>query len=274
MPLEGISIVCFGASYAFALAFEIARLVREGKTPRILGTAFSVAGLFAHSVFLALRLPSLTTECGSLLFLAWILAVFYLFGSFHHARQIWSVFVLPVILGLIALAAVIAKAQAGRSLQTSYPVIDGKEFWPILHVSLFLLAAVGISVGFVASVMYLVQARRLKTKAPPRPGLRMLSLERLEAMNRRALTLAFPFLTAGLLVGTARMLQDQTRFQGWTDVRIVSTLVLWLVFAILFYLRFGLHLRGRRVAFMTIGAFVLLVVTLLTSHGQPAGGTP
>jgi ABC-type transport system involved in cytochrome c biogenesis permease subunit len=274
MPLEGISIVCFSASYAFALAFEIARLRRPGNTPRILATVFGTAGLFAHSVFLALRLPSLTTECGSLLFLAWILAVYYFFGSFHHARQIWSVYVLPVILGLIMLAALVAEAQKGTSLQTGYLAIDSKEFWQILHVSLFLLAAVGISVGFVASVMYLVQARRLKTKAVPQPGLRMLSLERLEAMNRRAITLAFPFLTAGLLVGTARMLQDQGRFQGWTDFRILSTVVLWLVFAILLYLRFGLHLRGRRVAFMTIGAFVLLVVTLLTSHGPPAGGAP
>jgi ABC-type transport system involved in cytochrome c biogenesis permease subunit len=274
MPFEGISIICFGASYALALVFEISRLRRPGKTQQVLATVAGTAGLFAHTVFLALRLPSLATECGSFLFLAWILAVFYYFGSFHHARQIWSVFVLPVILGLIALAAILAKAQVGTGLPESYLAMDGKEFWGILHVSLFLLAAAGISVGFVASVMYLVQARRLKTKALPAQGLRMLSLERLEAMNRRALTLAFPLLTAGLLVGTARMLQDQMRFQGWTDLRILSTLVLWLVFAILLYLRFGLHLRGRRVALMTIAAFVLLVVTLVASHGPAAGGAP
>ena len=60
-----------------------------------------------------------------------------------------------------------------------------------------LLAAVGVCVGFLASVMYLVQAQRLRAKIPPGEGMRLLSLERLEAMNRHAINLAFPLLTAG-----------------------------------------------------------------------------
>ena len=58
--------------------------------------------------------------------------------------------------------------------------LEGKQFWPIFHGALMLLAAVGVSVGFIASVMYLVQVHRLKTKQLPGKGLKLWSLERLE----------------------------------------------------------------------------------------------
>src|SRR5436309_3072006 len=117
MPLERISIICFGASYIVALALELSRLIRSDKLLRYLATGFGGAGFFAHTVFLALRLPSLATEYGCLLFLAWILAAFYFLGSFRHSRQIWSVFVLPVVLGLIAFAAVLERLHGGAGLE-------------------------------------------------------------------------------------------------------------------------------------------------------------
>src|SRR5262249_28789636 len=136
---------------------------------------------------------------------------------------------------------------------------------PVVHGVLLLLASVGVCVGFVASVMFLVQARRLKAKMLPGHGLRLLSLERLETMNRRAVLLAFPLLTAGLLVGVGLLLQSE-RATAWDSVKIYSTVGLWLVFGILLYLRYGAHTSGRRVAVLTIVAFVLLVVSLVTVH--------
>src|SRR5262249_60415041 len=119
----------------------------------------------------------------------------------------------------------------------------------------WLLPAVGVCVGFLASVMDLMQAHRLKAKMLPGEGLRLLSLERLELMNRRAINLAFPLLTAGMFVGIALMVNPQTAPSfDWTDPKIIGTAVLWLVFAILLYLRYGYHLRGRRVAQLTIVA--------------------
>src|SRR5262249_47655151 len=123
---------------------------------------------------------------------------------------------------------------------------------------------------FLASTMYLLQAHRLRAKAPPGKGLRLMSLERLEAMNRRAINLAFPLLTAGLLLGALIMLQD--RVPGWTDRRILGAGVLWLAFAVLPSLRYGHHLRGRQVAVLTIVTFVLLLGCLALPHPVGKGG--
>ena len=40
------------------------------------------------------------------------------------------------------------------------------------HGFLVLLAAVGVCVGFIASVMYLVQLQRLRAKVPPGQGMK------------------------------------------------------------------------------------------------------
>ena len=48
-----------------------------------------------------------------------------------------------------------------------------EQLWIGIHSGLLILAAVGICVGFVASVMYLVQAYRLKAKMLPGEGLRL-----------------------------------------------------------------------------------------------------
>jgi ABC-type transport system involved in cytochrome c biogenesis permease subunit len=275
MSIDKITLFCFGASYAVALMLELAQLFWPRPVQRLLAAVFAGAGLLAHTLFLAVQRPSVRDPYGSLLFLAWILAVFYLYGSIHHRRLAWGVFVLPVLLGIIILAALSGRpSDTGSQGWDPFP-LDGEAFWRILHVTFFILSAVGVCVAFMASVMYLVQARRLKVKVPPGQGLRLLSLERLEDMNRRAITWAFPLLTAGLLIGTAQMWHEGARLREWTDPRILSTILLWLVFAIVLYLRYDYHLRGRRVALLTILAFALLLLTLLTQHSfSPGGGAP
>jgi ABC-type transport system involved in cytochrome c biogenesis permease subunit len=271
--IDQIWIYCFGASYAVALALELLQLLWPRPVQRLLTVILAAVGLLAQTLFLTVQQPSLRDPYGSLLFLSWILAVFCVIGSIHHRRLAWGVFILPVMLGLIGLAALTGRPSGNPADSWTLPV-DGEAFWRILHVVLFILAAVGICVAFVASVMYLVQARRLKAKVPPGQGVRLLSLERLEKMNRRAITWAFPLLTGGLLIGTVQMLHGGAPLREWTDPRILTTLILWLVFAIVLHLRYGFHLRGRRVALLTIVAFALLLLTLITEHSFTAGGGP
>jgi ABC-type transport system involved in cytochrome c biogenesis permease subunit len=276
MWLEGITVYCFGASYALALVLELANLLWPRAWVRLLATILGGAGLFAHTLFLGSELfltpqgSPLSSQFASLLFIAWILAIFYFYGTLHHRRQAWAVFVLPLVLFLVVLAKAFARDQEDAS---GPEWLRGERLFPLLHGILLLLAAVGVCVGFVASVMYLVQAYRLKTKMPPGKGVRLLSLERLEAMIRRAIVTAFPLLTAGVLAGVV-LLIPRIGQVSWLDPRIISAAVLWLVFALLVYLRYGYHLRARRVALLTIVAFALLVCTLAASHTVVQGGGP
>jgi len=270
---ERFTVYCFLASYAIAFALEVLHFLRPRPIVRLLSLVFGAAGLLAQSLFVAVRPLDLASPFGSLVLLAWILAVFYLYGSIHHARLAWGLFVLPLVLGLIGLAEIAPAgpepSNGGTSLWTSM-----SPSWGLVHGALLLLAAVGLSVGFVASIMYLVQVRRLRAKLAPGQGVRLLSLERLEEMNRRAILWSFPLLTAGLLAGIVLQLQHGAFLVGWSSPKIIITAGLWVVFAIVLYLRYGVHARGKQVALLTVVAFALLLIALVSVHPFVAGGGP
>jgi ABC-type transport system involved in cytochrome c biogenesis permease subunit len=270
MPAEfgRITVFCFAASYALAFVLELVRLFVPRPLLRWLALGCTGAGLVAHTVYIVVNPLPLETSFGSLIFLAWILAVFCFYGACHHQRLAWEIFVLPLILGLVLLARLFPAGSPQRSTEPAWELfaLEGKSFWPVVHGTLMLLAAVGVSVGFIASVMYLVQAYRLKSKHLPGQGLRLWNLERLESMNRRAIMLAFPILTAGLLIAAAQLFRLPNGRQSLENWKVISTVALWIVFVLLLYLRYSVHAGGRQVAWLTIMAFALMLAALIAVH--------
>jgi ABC-type uncharacterized transport system permease subunit len=154
---------------------------------------------------------------------------------------------------------------------------------------IFLLAgAVFTCEAFFAGLMYLAQMRRLKAKRPSRTGLALPNLEQSERINRGAITIAFPLLTFGLVIGMVLSLAARGAGQPaatahvlrWTDPKVLSALVMWLAFAVLLHARFRPAMRGRSVMLLTILAFAFLVFTwvgvevlrLPTAHGSGGRG--
>lgn len=270
--LQGVTHACFGLSYLCALVLELARLFWPGKGWRTASLVFGIAGFFAHTFYIALHRPSPATPYGSLVLLAWVLAVFYLYGTIHHARQAWAIFVLPVILGLVGMSFVLLHSEESSPAVSALGWASGERFWGAIHGILILLAAVGVSVTFLASLMYLIQARRLRNKILPGRTIPLLSLERLEIMNRRAVNATVPLLTAGLLVGTLLLKQNHELSESWLSLKVISTTGLWVVFLVLIYMRYATHVAPRRMAILSIVAFGLMLVALGTAHPFADGG--
>lgn len=262
--LRHISTSCFGASYLLAFLVELARVRWPTAALRWAGIALGGVGLFTHSVFLAVHHPTPAAAYGATLTVAWVLAVFYLYGSLHAPRRAWAVFVLPMVLGLVAVALFAVSPADPDTALPEWAV--GDKFWGAVHGVLVLLAAVGVCVGCLASVMYLLQADRLRRKRPPLGGMNLLSLERLEAMNRRAVNLAFPLLTVGVLLGLVLLRQYHDLAGNWLNLKVLGTVGLWGVFCVLLYLRYSAHLSGRRLAWLTIAAFGLMLAVLVAAH--------
>jgi len=272
--VDAVKLTCFASSYAVALGLEVWHQLRPRPVLRLLSILFGAAGLLAQTIFLAVARPALAGQYGWMLFLSWILAIFYLYGTIHHARIAWAIFVLPLVLGLVGLAWAFTPTAAAKGTDDN--------IWGPVHGVLLLMATVGLCVGFLASLMYLVQAHRLRAKTLPGHGMKLLSLERLEAMHRRAVNLAFPLLTVGLLIGAVMLFNDFDRLEGWRDLRVLSAAGLWLVFALLLVVRYGYQLRGRPVAILTIVTFVLMLGCVALPHlssdkartANPPGGVP
>src|SRR5580692_7758549 len=110
--LQGVTHACFGLSYLCAFALELARLIWPGRGWRTASLFFGIAGFIAHTFYIAVHLPSPATPYGSLVLLALVLAFFYLFGTIHHAKQAWAVFVLPVVIGLVGMSLLLLHSEA------------------------------------------------------------------------------------------------------------------------------------------------------------------
>lgn len=271
-PLQGVTHACFALSYLCALLLEIARVLWPARGWRLASLAFGAAGIVAHTAYLLYNQPPPAAPYGSLLLLAWVLALFYIYGTVHHAKQAWAVFVLPVVIGLVGLSLVWVMTAPETTSWSATEWTAAHRIWGAIHGVMLLLGAVGVSVSFLASVMYLMQARRLRKKVLPDSVVPILNLERLETMNRRALNVAFPLLTAGLFLGSL-LLPEAYRLGGhWLSLKILSTAGLWLVFLLLVYLRYAVHVPPRRLAWLSILAFGLLLLALLASHPFAVGG--
>jgi ABC-type uncharacterized transport system permease subunit len=285
--MQRLEVLCFAGTYGLALLSELARFVTRGAARWYLTVGLTVLGWLVQTAYLANlgwskhKLP-VTTAFESLLVLSWILALIGLYLMVHSPRQMAvGLFVLPLVLALV----VVAGLFASRTV-TLGEWRGPTAFWGATHGIFLLAGAVSTCVAFAAGLMYLVQANRLKHKRRPRFGFALPSLEQSERLNRGAITLAFPLLTFGLLIGVILDLATRRGAAGmplsWTDPKVVSATLMWLVFAVLLHARFRPAMRGRSVMLLTILAFAFLVFTFVgldvlnlpTAHGAAHAPAP
>jgi ABC-type transport system involved in cytochrome c biogenesis permease subunit len=283
--LDRLSVLCFAGTYALALLAELARFtvrsaVRWYVAAGLMALAWLVQTAFLANLALKSPLVLVATPFESVMVLSWIVALIGLYLMVRSPKPVAvGMFVLPLVLGLIT-AGLFAPRESDW-LQWGGTI----AFWGTVHGVFLLAGAVFTCVAFFAGLMYLVQMRRLKAKRPLRSGLAVPSLEQSERINRAAIAIAFPLLTFGLLIGLVLSYAAQSvgsmispaHALPWTDPKVLSALVMWLVFAVLLHARFRPAMRGKSMMVLTIVAFGFLVFTwvgvealrLRTAHGVP-----
>jgi ABC-type transport system involved in cytochrome c biogenesis permease subunit len=277
--LSGISVFCFVASYAVALACEASRLVFRSGVRGAVMVGFAAAGLLAHTLFLGWRavnataLP-LSSPFDWYLLAAWLLAAGYLYLTIINPRTPMGLFMLPVVLALVG------AAQA--SSRAAFPQSPATQVWGAIHGSFNLAASVAVALGAIAGLMWFIQAGRLARKQAPLAGFRMPSLERLAAVTARTPAIAAWTAAAGFVSGIVLNAVNHRRglmeTVPWTDpvVLRMAALVAWLVVADA--LARAARRRpdgprtGARLALVSLGVLTLSILWGLlapTKHGQP-----
>jgi ABC-type uncharacterized transport system permease subunit len=279
--LSGISIVCFAACYAIALALEVLGLKSRAGWRRAALLGVSAAGVLAHTLYLGYRgaqssaLPA-STAAEWLQLAAWVLAVLYLAALFYLPRTPTGLFLLPIILAL----------TIGSHWASTEPLAPERSFyvWGMFHGIVLLLGTVAVCIGFLAGLMYLVQSYALKHVRSSANGLRLPSLEWLESVNSRTLGLSAVLIALGFVSGVAMSVathRGQAAYVLWTDPVVLSlaAMLLWLIVAEVFRLLYPAARRGRKVAYLTLASFVFLIIALAslmlmdTIHGGRRAAT-
>ncbi len=287
--IDRLSVLCFAGTYALALVAELSRFFVRGSVRWYATFGLTVLAWLAQTLFLinlASKRPLIapvTTAFESMMALSWIVALIGLYLMARSPKPVAvGLFVLPLVLGLVVVAGWFAPRQSDWNDWGGTIV-----FWGRVHGVFLLVGGVFTCVAFFMGLMYLAQIRRLKAKRPSRTGLALPSLEHSERIHRAAITLAFPLLTFGLLIGMILSLETwappsgSTHTLRWTDPKVLSGIFMWLAFAVLLHARFRPTMRGRGMMVLTIVAFGFMVFAwvgvdalhLPTAHGsaQAAG---
>lgn len=230
---------------------------------RLVAVPATVAAVIFHFVSLAEMLNaahhSLPVEAHELQsMLALLLAAAFVAVNARYKTVALGIFVLPIAFLLSVLAAFRPGQEQLLPLRTG---------WIFLHIALLLAAYTALFVSLVASLLYLIQERRLKSKQPSLAD-RMTWLPPLETTDQialKSLLFGLPCMTGGLLIGSL-VAQETIGASYFLDPKILLAFAMWLAYCSMIFIRRHSGLRGRRAVYLS--SFVFLVVLTVWAANQ------
>jgi ABC-type uncharacterized transport system permease subunit len=193
-----------------------------------------------------------STWAGSLNLFVWLVVGAYLIWGCQPRYRLLGLGVLPLAVVLFVLARLGGGTGIGARGHYS-------NLFLVLHVGLVLAAFAGFTLAAALSALYLWQERRLKGHAPGVLRQRAPSQAALDNLTGRTIAVALPVLTLGLAVGLARLGSQGGSF----DAVMAVALLTWIAYAAFLVLRYEAGWRGRRTAYLALGAFALVVAGLV-----------
>jgi ABC-type uncharacterized transport system permease subunit len=247
-----VAVVCYGVGLLYALV----GLTRSNELlnrivlhAAYLGMAFHLVSLTEEMILSGkISLASVPNTESALAFL--IMVVFVVVFLIYRTTAP-GIVVFPVVFLLTLLAITEEKPLLG-----SETVHRG---WLFVHIALILAGYAALVLSFGASLLYLLQEHSLKAKKQRGILARLPALEIIDQIGFRSLLLGFPFMTLGLIAGTALAKTTFGRVNVF-DPKIFLSLLMWTVYLILLYTRWNAGWRGRRAAYLASGAFLAAVL--------------
>src|SRR6202020_967326 len=169
-----------------------------------------------------------------------------------------GVVVFPVVFFLTFVAAV--DEQPG--FLTQYVSHKGSL---VRHILLIFTGYAALVLSFGASLLYLLQERRLKAKKASSLISFLPALEVIDQIGYRSLLFGFSFLTLGLITGSILAMSTYGHVDFLDPVFLLSILM-WAVYMVMVVTRWNSGWRGRRAAVLATCAFVAAVVAWAANY--------
>jgi ABC-type uncharacterized transport system permease subunit len=207
-------------------------------------------------------MPVGVREVESLLGFA-VAGLFFLVWWFYDAISL-GIFALPACFFLILVPAL------GPD-RYHFPSEGVRTSWLVAHIAALLLAYAALAFSMLASVLYLVQERRIKSK--PKAGQDswwapfdwLPPLDTLERIAHATLEFGFPCMTVGLVIGSILAQETPLGAAYFLDPKVIASFVSWAVYVFLLLVRRSAGLRGRKAAYLS-GAVVAVMVAVWATN--------
>jgi ABC-type transport system involved in cytochrome c biogenesis permease subunit len=252
---------------AAGVAYVIHFARRQSQVGRV-ATTLLILAVLGHTFVIGMQ----TMEVGHVPFanpsrlvstFVWLLALSYLYLEITTDERSMGVFILPVLIGLQTVPALWPGVEARD------PILDSPWFW--VHVSSLLFAYASLALAAVLGLTYIVQFKEIKKKHLGFFYTRLPSLQTLDVMNARAVTIGWLFLTVGVVVGAIWTAQaraiapDDPNLQAMSlnDPKVLFAMVAWAVYSFAVLARRTLGWSGRRTARLSVFGFAIVLLNFL-----------
>jgi ABC-type uncharacterized transport system permease subunit len=200
--------------------------------------------------------PMGVREAESLLGLA-VACLFFLVWWIYGTISL-AVFALPVTFFVVFVPSL------GTERYT-FPSSGVRISWLIAHIAALLAAYAALGFSMLASGLYLVQERRIKSKRKPgedtwwAPLDWLPPLDTLERIAHSTLLFGFPCMTVGLVIGSVLAQETPLGASYFLDPKVIASFVMWAVYVLLLFLRSTAGLRGRKAAYLSGAVFLVML---------------
>jgi ABC-type uncharacterized transport system permease subunit len=150
----------------------------------------------------------------------------------------------------------------------TFPSEGVRVSWLVAHIIALMLAYAALGFSLLASVLYLLQERRLKRKVRAGQESKWLpldwlpSLDSLERLAHATLEFGFPCMTVGLVIGSVLAQETALGAAYFRDPKVLASFAMWLVYVALLLVRRGAGLRGRKAAYLSGAVFLVMLAVL------------
>ena len=252
--------------YGCAAAAYLAHFTRRGRTTGRVATGLLGTAILAHTFLIGMQTmqaghaPLVGTTAAISAFV-WLLAISYLYIELTTDERTLGVLVC-VLISLLFLIPVFDPEVSPRPAVLRSPLFT-------LHVVTMLFAYASFALAFVIGVTYVLLFKEIKAKHLGFFYARLPSLQVLDLMNGRVVSIGWLFLTIGIAIGGIWAMQVQSssdpRLERMSveDPKILVALVSWGVYSFALFARRTIGWTGRRAAWLSAVAFVIVLLNFL-----------
>ena len=239
--------------YLFYAVFHYRYLARIAFYLLVIG--FVCHTLFFHSAVLSQGYPFILNQTDTLQLISWLGILLFLILQLQFDLRGAGAFFAPAALIFL----VLSSFYHGDYRMGMEVVISP---WAMVHLFLSLVAFTIFLVSIVVGIMFIMMDSQVKNKNIRPFFQRLPSLETLDRIHYRALTIGFVFLSLGILAGTL-FCKEVHGVYLTGDPKQIWVLAMWFFFAILLNIRIKAGWRGRRGILLSLIGFTSFIVLIL-----------
>ncbi|MBS1127086.1 MAG: ResC/HemX-like cytochrome c [Nitrospirae bacterium] len=186
-------------------------------------------------------------------FFSWCIVLLFFYLEYRYKLGLLGSFIMPVVFILM-----LSSSMLPRKIEPLSPVLQ--SYWLGIHTVLAFIGDAAFAMAFGIGLMYLIQEHYVKSKHIGGLFRKLPSLQTLDEINYRLITIGFPFLTLAIITGALWAESAWGSYWRW-DPKEVWSLITWFIYASVLHVRLTVGWRGKRAAILSIIGFCAVLFT-------------